>query len=364
MQSRFSFIGTLSFPRETSKRPFYHSFEKNGRKMRSMNFGVKNGNNIGFVELFGYEQNPIRTIDNDNNPMEIDWDDRFDEDIVASVKGIRKFVVDLGGGIGGRKEFLTQYDMIEYLKDHLREYDGRVKVDGQLDRECYQGVWRDRYKVNTVTIPREEAKSKLGITTEIYYNKDSLDKSDYKTEKRVYLNGYIPSYINKDEGIKYVPMQFVLDASKVDMNNENLVKRLKYRINYIDIKAKTMQKLLWDCVLLNGAEEIPFDESQLTPAQKEQVELGIHTVDDFRPRGQIFGGLISEYRLIDPKLTGDYADGLVDTGITVSEFEEDIYQPPKEESLEDMMNEPKEEKDSKEESAPFEEEIDDLDLFS
>ena len=168
-------------------------------------------------------------------------------------------------------------------------------------------------------------------------------------------------YINKDEGTKYVPMQFVLDTNKYKPDNEHHMKLLKYKMKYLDITSKNYQKLMWECVLLNGGEEIPFDESQLTDEQKEQIELGIRKLDDFRPRGQIVGNKITEYRLFDPVLTGAYSEGLVDTGMTAKEFEEEVYQPPKEEDFADMMNTPEEEKSSAD--TVSEDELDDLELF-
>ena len=108
---------------------------------------------------------------------------------------------------------------------------------------------------------------------------------------------------------------------------------LDYKLKYIDISNKNMQHLQWEC----GAETVEFDESQLTKAQREQIELGIRKLEDFRPAGSIFGDRITEYRLFDPKLTGDFADGLVDTEMSTKEFEEDIYVPAVDEKLDDVV---------------------------
>ena len=51
--------------------------------------------------------------------MDVDWDDRFDEDIIEKVANYRKYIVDLGDEHGGRQEFITAYDMIEHLREHL-----------------------------------------------------------------------------------------------------------------------------------------------------------------------------------------------------------------------------------------------------
>ena len=142
-------------------------------------------------------------------------------------------------------------------------------------------------------------------------------------------------------------------------------------MSYIDIKNKTMVHIPWDIVLLRGAEEAEFDESMLTAKQKEQIELGLKTLDDFKPKGNILGDRVNEYRLFDPKLTGDFADGLVDTEEKVSEVEEKIFVPAKDETLDEAKKNSKtsaktDEPDYDEEettNASQETGIDDDDLF-
>lgn len=177
----------------------------------------------------------------------------------------------------------------------------------------------------------------------------------------MYLNGYILQYINKDEGSKFIPMQFVFNASKYDMNNEKHKALFNYKMEYLDTKSKTMVHIPWEIVLLHGAEEEDWDESKLTKAQMEQVTLGIKTVDDFKPRGKIFGNNVNEYRLFDPKLTNDFANGLVDSGYTERDFEDLLYVPVKDESVEDVLG--KAETKVEEKSEDKTEDVEEDDLF-
>ena len=73
----------------------------------------------------------------------------------------------------------------------------------------------------------------------------------------------------------------------------------------------------------------------LTDSQREQVELGIKSVDDFRPKGNIYGDRIDEFRLFEPKLEGDYADGVLECDDTADEFEEKIFVPATDETMEE-----------------------------
>ena len=71
-QTRFNFTGVASLPKADVKRPFVKEMEKNGRKMLSLNFGVKESdNNMAFVEAFDGEQSEIMTMNTDNEKIKI-----------------------------------------------------------------------------------------------------------------------------------------------------------------------------------------------------------------------------------------------------------------------------------------------------
>lgn len=382
-QARFSFVGTPVIPKQKSdsKRPFCKEGEytdkqtNKKRKTLSMTFGVKETDaNMAFVEAFDSVQTTIKTMNSDNEKMDVEWADRFDEDIISKVANYRKYIVDLGEDHGGRQEFITIYDMIEHLQKYLPDYDGRVIVTGQFTRDWYakKKMYFSKFRIQNVFAAPDERKNRLLITADLFYNKSSLDDSDYDENKKMTLDCYIEQYINKDEGRKYVPIQCVFSGVKYDLENERHKKLLEYKMKYIKVKSKKMVHIPWEIVLLRGAEEAEFDESMLTDSQREQVELGIKTVDDFRPKGNIYGDRIDEFRLFDPKLEGDFADGLLEAEDTSDEFEEKIYQPPQDETMEEAKkNSKKDAKKSKNEDddPPFDEKenddngVEDDDLF-
>lgn len=383
-QARFNFVGTPIIPKpkkEDSGRPFCKEItkkdDKTGKKreMLSMTFGVKESNtNMAYVEAFDSVQETIKTMDVDNEKLDVDWDDRFDEDIISNVASYRKYIVDLGEDYGGRKEFITGYDMIRHLQEYLPEYDGRVVVTGQFVREWYakKKTYYSKFRIQNVFAAPEDRKSRLLITADLFYNKDSFDDSDFDETKKITLDCYIEQYINKDEGRKYVPIQVVFSAAKYDLEKERHQNLLNYKLKYLKTKSKNMVHIPWEMVLLRGAEEADFDESMLTDAQKEQIELGIKTLDDFRPKGNIIGDRIDEFRLYDPKLEGDYADGLIDADDDKDEFEEKIYQPPMDETMDEAKKNSKSkkkkaEKDEDDEgdnaTSVDEDDVEDDDLF-
>lgn len=368
-QSRFSFCGTPVIPKQKAdtKRPFCKEISKKDektketKKMLSMTFGIKETDmNMAFVEAFDSQQKVIKTMDVDNEKMDVDWDDRFDEDIIEKVANYRKYIVDLGDEHGGRQEFITAYDMIEHLREHLPNYDGRVVVTGQFTRDWYakKKTYFSKFRIQNVFAAPEERKNRLLLTMDLFYNKSSLDDSDFDENKKMTLDCYIEQYINKDEGRKYVPIQVVFSGAKYDLENEKHKKLFDYKMKYIKVKNKNMVHIPWEIVLLRGAEEAEFDESMLTDSQREQVELGIKSVDDFRPKGNIYGDRIDEFRLFEPKLEGDYADGVLECDDTADEFEEKIFVPAADETMEEAK---KNSKSAKSKSKKDEDDEDDDD---
>lgn len=385
-QSRFSFCGTPVIPKQKAdtKRPFCKEISKKDektketKKMLSMTFGIKETDmNMAFVEAFDSQQKVIKTMDVDNEKMDVDWDDRFDEDIIEKVANYRKYIVDLGDEHGGRQEFITAYDMIEHLREHLPNYDGRVVVTGQFTRDWYakKKTYFSKFRIQNVFAAPEERKNRLLLTMDLFYNKSSLDDSDFDENKKMTLDCYIEQYINKDEGRKYVPIQVVFSGAKYDLENEKHKKLFDYKMKYIKVKNKNMVHIPWEIVLLRGAEEAEFDESMLTDSQREQVELGIKSVDDFRPKGNIYGDRIDEFRLFEPKLEGDYADGVLECDDTADEFEEKIFVPAADETIEEAKknsksakSKSKKDEDDDDDEPPFDkdedkDDVDEEDLF-
>lgn len=359
MQNRFNFVGTVSFPKDDSKRPFYHEFTKNNRRMRSLNFGIKSdGHNMGFVEMFGFEQDVIKAKDDDNNPVEVSWEDRFDEDAVNSVAGMYCNYINLGEGFE-RKMFLSSFDAVEYLKENLKSVGDQVVVaTGRITKQFYNGKVYDRYQLQNIFVRTDEKiKPRLNVTIELAFDKDCVDKSDWKASKKLYIDGFTQTYIDKDHGNKWVAQRMCFDASKVDMENERHVAQMNLRLKYINVTGKKVHRMAFEGYLINGSETIEFDESQLTDAQREAVALGIKSLDDYRPRGQILGERIQEFRIRNPHLNGEYAGGDIEMDMTMSTFEEDmVYTPPTEEKIEDVLKETKQETSKADE-------IDDDDLF-
>lgn len=364
--SRFKFVGDLGIPKKQER--FY--VERDGKTSDtgsvSINFYVedKKNNSKGWVELFGYKNPSIRTLDTDNKQIEISWSDRLDPDVIKEVAGFKKLYVNLGEEFGGFQTFITEYDMIQYLNTYLPKYSGKVEVKGNIEKNYYNGTVRDRYNITSVYAAAQDKKPMLEVEMVLFYNNSSVDKSDLAKEQKVRVEALVEQYSRIDKKRMLFHQPVVLSQAAYDMENEAHARIWNNRLDYLTKKIPSKKKyamMKWKCRLVNGAEEIPFDESMLTNAQKEQIMLGVKTVEDFAPKKSVYGPTINEIRLVEPILDGDFADGIVECEESNDEIESRIFTGENVETVEDMMKSA--EKPKKVSEPAVEEDDDEEDLF-
>lgn len=377
---RFNFTGTVRFNDLDNKYPYMRSgTTKGGNKYKSVNFFVNSAeNNSANVELFGQVSDVVITSSN-KNKVEVPWDERKDKDWVESVDSWRKNTVVIGED---RNTFISSYDAAVLLADEIPNLkDKKVTVTGQIKPQSYNGKVSFRFQIQNVYSAGEDKKPGLIINEEFYLNKDSFDFDSFKSDKLIYINGWVKDYIDKEHPSVYIPKQLVIDCNKVDFDSENDVKmfngrwfpmKLKYENGKptIGLKSNKMYAMAMIERYVNGAQAEEFTIDMLTDTQRTMVELGVRELEDFRPKGTAYGNRITLYKLINLDLVDDYTDGIVTLDDSVEEFEENIYvvadDKPKEEKKKDEddlpINKPeKEEEEKKPKSKKKEEEKSDVD---
>ena len=355
MSANFAFTGELKAITDPEAKGYFLKSGKTKGKTpmpyQSLFFSVAAEKNMrGSVELFGMKQDTIKTMDTDNNKIDVEWDDRFDEKVVKEVANYKKTVVKIGDD---RKEFISPYDAVAYVADHIDELNGkRVTVTGQRSKNLYKNKLSDRFQISSIRTvdDDDEQPNRLVVNMDLFFNKDSFDTADWSTEHKLYINGYTSEYIPDTKETKYVPQQIIFDCSKVDWENEKHCKLVNFRLKIlgcelddknkivVKLKGKNMFKIGIKATYVNGSEKAEFDESMLTDLQKEAIELGLNTLEDFRPSKSLYGERVVIYKLKDFNMRKDseYEGGAVDTEISVKEFDEDVWVAVEEESVDDI----------------------------
>ena len=353
---RGNFIGKASLNKRDSKFPCYAKGDtKNGGSYNRFYIALTdNKNNRVMTELFGVKQDVIKVVDK-GNTINIKWEDRKDKDMLATIPYYKKIKFKF---LDEEVEFLSAYDAVEYLNDHSDLIVGKtLNVYCNIDKNIYNGKISDRFTIQRIE-SAEDSQPQMMVTMGFFFDKDVLDKSEWKKNKRLYFNGYVQSYIPEKKATMYVPQMLVLDASKVDMGNKEHYGRFKLIVNSLgcetdedgndvscNLKGNAIYKTEMKCRYINSAQEVPFDESMLTPMQRDAIASGVKKLSDFADK-KVYGERVTEYRTSEPTLVGDYANGYVNTEMTRDEFDENAYivgEAESEDILDKAMNKPVEE---------------------
>lgn len=319
-----TFVGKLKKP-TGDKIKFVAISEKNPNVIL-LNATFEADENRVFVKAMGYKNDKIRVSLGKGESMEVAWDDRFDPKILEKAPNWAKTTIKIGDE---RKEFLSRWDAIQYLDEKFDEYDGKqIQLGIKWDKNVYNCEAKDQYEIQSMYPTKDDAKNQMRIRMPFWWNKDSIDDADWEKDKILRVNGYIKSYDKDLKKDVFFPQTIVLNCSKVDFDNEHQKAIANYRLDNLKTKSSTFKECKMDCVLISGAEkkdDDEWDESMLTDPQKEQVALGLATVESFNPGGTKYGEFKTELRFVNFDLTGDYAEGIVDSGLSQEDLENELW---------------------------------------
>lgn len=210
------------------------------------NIGVDTGNGVVFSSLMGgyfatkdsviyvhgTKMNEAgKPVDDFENRFTIDWEDRFDDDILETVGSgcfIRVGIEKDNKGKTYVKKFLSAYDVIEYLSEHLE--DGMVvNISGDMQYQYYNdsvSVQKNIKSIYLSTKGEDEFKGEFRQT--ILLDGDSVGKLD--REKNTYpIDCYVVDYVGKLDGTEIkqnvvMPKTFYFDV--LDPENTDKTKKL------------------------------------------------------------------------------------------------------------------------------------------
>lgn len=353
LYNTFEFVGNIHIPKSLDK---FHEIKpsESGWEGHRMNFGVQESKtNSVFVELYGgYNKGRSNKVFSfskgtenvKGSKLEIPWEDRLEQSTIDMVADFKKVVVDftidqevkeqinqlryeirnleykdtltddesnklkelktqLQEKAIDRKEFITEYDAIIYLSTMLEHFKShKFRLTGRVEFNYWNGSSRRKFKPELIEIVPSDTSNQLRATMDIFFTHNALDEKDFKKEKKLYIDGHVMSYDNKEKKDMFFPQQFIINAAKVDMENELHVKRLDFLKNKFKPSKKGVYHLQWLVNIFRGADQVEFTEKDLTASQKEAIEFGLNKFEDFVPKGGVLGESVEENRLVKPVL--------------------------------------------------------------
>jgi len=298
--SEFQLIGEAQITDFTFKMD--QSSTKSDWVYNSLNLGVNCGNgNIVYSELMGgygatrdnvlyvhgvKEDDNKKKQDDWGTQFTIDWDDRFDEEVLETIGekcfikvGLEKVINKDKKEVTYTKKFLSAYDAIAYVQEHLKA--GMViNVKGEFKYSMYDGNVQMKKEIKSIFLSKvdDPAKYKASFTQTVLLDKDSIGKLD--KQKAVYpINVKIVDYIKMwgDKEVKTnIPFNKIME---LEVNKSDVEKTKKFLDSVLKVK-KGITEITLEGDIVEGASTTTLTEDDLPDEIKELIEMGAYTLED------------------------------------------------------------------------------------
>jgi hypothetical protein len=275
------------------------------------------------------KKNIIRTYKRVENgkdeKLDVKWADRFNEDIVSSVPGYRRWVIDtdtyatrkaledagqdeeLAKSKKKRKEFLHAADFIDYLVKVLnneKSKDMVFRVSGTIDFS-YSANSDQYYRVFTpqkIWRVESDVEQTCEGSLKLYFTEGAVDDEE---ADNYFFNTYAQYYDTNVKANAFVPISFKIAK---DHPKAKGFKTLFNRVSGDEVK-----ELGVTVAFINGAQRVNLTEDMLSDEQRELLDLGMTTLDEIRAEmgGSVYGERVTENRLTG--LMRGYSKGVVET---------------------------------------------------
>ena len=346
----------------------------------SMYVGVDCGNgNTVYAEMrsgfFPDKDNVIRAYSKDekddagkSKSVEIAWEDRLDESLYDSISDSSFLTVGVEKDVKDKtvyKKFLTAYDAVEYLNEHLE--DGMiVNVNGTIGYSEYEGNVSTKKEITSIVLSKidDEADFKATFSQTILVDSKSIGKKN-DDKGTIELAAYVVDYVGKPK----------IDGEKIEVKkNVTYPKTFEIAINENpEITAKMLQRFFKPKKgkiteitvtgnLVEGGSTVNITEDDIPDDIKELIEMGLYSEEEAEKKIAVGNGNRERRMIIvkpdityvgtgdDRKPTVAFEDGKYD--------EDDLYF--YEQALLDAGAEPSSDNDTDSESEETSSEDDDL----
>ena len=323
---RFTLVGEAKINDFTFK--MNQASEKSDWVWNQLNLNVACGEKAGNVSCelmggYGSDRDNIVYVhgkkedgsDDFENRYTIDWEDRFDADILADIGKASFLTVGLEKTDKDEtfyNKFLTPYDAIAYIKEHLVE--GMViRVTGDLRYSVYNDNVQCKKEIKSIVLSSATPdKYKATFTQTILIDQDSCtadsldkDKSSlvidaYVLEKFKEFNGYDLTENGKTKGM-FVPLkkQFEFPVDLTTEAGKAKVKVVKDKLFKVK-KDVTQITFEGEFVETGAAVQATWDD---VPADiKELVDMGLYTEEEALAKCSVNGGRDRRMFILKPMI--------------------------------------------------------------
>ena len=265
----------------------------------SMYVGVDCGNgNTVYAEMrsgfFPDKDNVIRAYSKDekddagkSKSVEIAWEDRLDESLYDSISDSSFLTVGVEKDVKDKtvyKKFLTAYDAVEYLNEHLE--DGMiVNVKGTIGYSEYEGNVSTKKEITSIVLSKidDEADFKATFSQTILVDSKSIGKKN-DDKGTMELAAYVVDYVGKPkiDGEKIEVKKNVTypKTFEVAINDENPEITAKMLQRFFKPKKGKITEITVTGNLVDGGSTVNITEDDIPNDIKELIEMGLYSEEE------------------------------------------------------------------------------------
>lgn len=292
--SDFTLIGVPKLSDYTFK--INEKSEKSSWIYNSLNLGIDCGERCGtvYAEMMGgYDGEKSSVIyahgkdenglDDFAEQIQVDWEDRFDESILESIGDLCFITVGIEKDNKGKtfyKKFLSAYDAIAYVKEHITE-DMVLNVKGSLKYSTYQDNVQVRKVINSIALSKAEP-DKYGarFRQTILLDKDSVNLKNLDKEKGILpVYARVLDYVKEINGVEIKgqypfnkTFEFEMDATKEELNNKIYNKLFKVK--------KNITQITFEGELIEGGATVTATLDDIPQDIKDLIDIGVFTEEE------------------------------------------------------------------------------------
>ncbi len=271
--------------------------EKSNWVYNALNLGIDCGEKYGTVycELMGgySEDNENRIYahgkkddgsDDFKSQIIVSWDDRFNEDVLEDIGELSFLTVGLEKTDKGNtfyRKFLSAYDMIAYIKEHLSS-DMVVNVRGTLKYSSYNETVQVRKNITSIALSKvdDPSKYKATFTQSILIDKDSASLKNVDKDKGVmYIDTRVLDYVKEVGGIE-VKGQYPYNKQfefAMDFSNETACKKIMDKLFKV---KKNITQITFEGEFIEGGAVVTATWDDIPDEIKNLVDMGLYSEEE------------------------------------------------------------------------------------
>lgn len=279
----------------------------------------------------------LKSVDGDKDEkMQVEWGNRLNPDVIASVPGYKRWVVDtdtfahrkeleengldeeLEKSKKKRKEFIHESDFIDYLikvLDNEKSKDMIFRINGTA--EYSYGSNKDMYYRNFVPqkvfrVPDDTEQCSAG-SMKLYFTEGAVDDTMVDETGDYIINAYVDYYDQNAKMNAFTPISVKIDAKHKMANG--------FKKRFSKAEDEEVKELGVTVDFINGAKQVDITEDMLTDEQREAIEDGMITFEELKAElgGTAYGDRVTEIRLTG-LMKGYGTSGVQDTMYSVDDL--------------------------------------------